>query len=117
MDNVYARIVRDEGNINARQVIEEVFMIDDRAWRGIGLIPKSGYELKAKYKEFNANIKFNLTKSGVEENDSCIAGAIMKGIKRPKDCPNFGTNCTPANPLGAPMVSSEGSCAAYYNYQ
>jgi hydrogenase expression/formation protein HypD len=117
VENVYERIVKEEGNEQAKKMIHEVFRIDDRAWRGIGVIPSSGYELRTKYAAYDASKKFDLSHIVSVENESCIAGEIMKGIKKPMDCPNFGTTCTPSNPLGAPMVSSEGSCAAYFNYQ
>jgi len=93
-----------------------VFEVSDRTWRGIGNIPGSGYEVCDAYKEYNSRLKFNLSLPYVAENSQCISGAIMKGLKKPFQCPNFGTTCKPENPLGAPMVSSEGACAAYYHY-
>lgn len=117
LENQYARVVQREGNKLAQQTIGQVFEISDRDWRGIGTIPQSGYEVNASYAQYDARRKFQLKLEGVEENKECIAGAIMKGLKKPFDCPNFGTKCNPEHPLGAPMVSSEGACAAYYHYQ
>jgi hydrogenase expression/formation protein HypD len=117
LENQYARVVQREGNKLAQQTIGQVFEISDRDWRGIGTIPQSGYEVNASYAEFDARRKFQLNLESVEENKECIAGAIMKGLKKPFDCPNFGKKCNPEHPLGAPMVSSEGACAAYYHYQ
>ena len=116
LENQYARMVRPEGNTHAINTLKEVFDITDRMWRGIGVIPKSGYELKAKYAKFDARLKFDVNIPEAEESDSCIAGEVMKGIKKPFECPNFGKACKPENPLGAPMVSSEGACAAYYHF-
>jgi len=116
VENQYARYVQREGNLLAKETIQEVFTISDRTWRGIGEIPQSGFEVNALYKAFNARLKFDLNLPPVMENKDCISGDIMKGLKKPKQCPNFGTACKPEHPLGAPMVSSEGSCAAYYHY-
>ena len=116
VENQYARMVRPEGNPNAIATIKEVFEISDRMWRGIDVIPESGYEVKEQYAAFDANRKFDITIEEAPENAECIAGEIMKGIKKPFDCPNFGKKCKPENPLGAPMVSSEGACAAYYHF-
>ena len=116
VENQYARVVQREGNKLAQQTIQQVFDVSDRTWRGIGTIPMSGYEVKDNYKRFNARLKFNLDLGEVKENADCISGAIMKGLKKPFQCPNFGTRCKPEHPLGAPMVSSEGACAAYFVY-
>ena len=116
VENQYARIVRREGNVRSRQVIEEVFEVSDRLWRGMAVIPRSGYEVRETFAEFDAKRKFDVRIPEAPENPDCIAGQIMKGIKKPFECPNFGTQCTPVNPLGAPMVSSEGACAAYYHF-
>ena len=116
VENQYGRVARDKGNPEARKVIDEVFEINNRVWRGIGEIPASGYELNSDYADFDANLKFATDLVPAEENKKCIAGLILKGIKKPHDCPVFGTECNPENPLGAPMVSSEGACAAYYHY-
>ena len=116
LENQYARVVRPEGNPEARKVIEEVFEITDREWRGVGNIPFSGYQVKEQYAAFDANKKFSIKMPKVEENPECIAGQVLKGIKKPHECPQFGKGCTPERPLGAPMVSSEGACAAYYHF-
>jgi hydrogenase expression/formation protein HypD len=117
LENQYARVVQREGNLLARQTIGQVFEISDRDWRGIGTIPMSGYEVNGNFASYDARRKFKLNLRPVEENKECIAGAILKGLKKPFQCPNFGTKCTPEHPLGAPMVSSEGACAAYYQWQ
>ena len=116
VENQYARMVREEGNLPAQEAIFEVFEVSDRLWRGMEIIPMSGYEVKEKYAAFDAKRKFNVNIAEAPENPECIAGEIMKGIKKPFNCPNFGTKCKPENPLGAPMVSSEGACAAYYHF-
>lgn len=116
VENQYARSVHREGNRMAQDTIGKVFEVSDRIWRGIGEIPMSGYEVKEQYKNYNARLKFSLNLPVAEENKECISGAIMKGLKKPFQCPNFGKGCTPEQPLGAPMVSSEGACAAYYHY-
>jgi hydrogenase expression/formation protein HypD len=116
LENQYARVVKPEGNPEAIKVIEEVFEITDREWRGVGNIPLSGYQVKDKYSGFDANKKFSIKMPKVAENPECIAGQVLKGIKKPHDCPQFGKGCTPERPLGAPMVSSEGACAAYYHF-
>ncbi len=116
LENQYARVVQREGNLLAQQTIGKVFEVADRDWRGIGTIPMSGYEVNESYAEFDARRRFNLHLQAVAENKECIAGTIMKGLQKPFDCPNFGTKCTPEHPLGAPMVSSEGACAAYFHF-
>jgi hydrogenase expression/formation protein HypD len=116
VENQYARIVRDEGNKAAKEVIERVFEIGDRDWRGIGLIPMSGYILRSDYKQYDAELKFGIESITTKEHATCIAGEILKGIKKPGQCSEFGKRCTPSNPMGAPMVSSEGACAAYYHF-
>ncbi len=116
VENQYSRIVREEGNEEAQKVIFEVFEVTDRLWRGMEVIPMSGYKVKEKYKEFDAALKYDVQIEEAEENQDCIAGEIMKGIKKPFECPEFGKKCKPTNPLGAPMVSSEGACAAYFHY-
>lgn len=116
VENQYARYVIREGNKMAQETINEVFDVSDRVWRGIGSIPQSGYEVNEDYKHYNARLKFKIDIPLAKENSECISGDIMKGLKKPKQCPNFGTKCKPEHPLGAPMVSSEGSCAAYYHY-
>lgn len=116
VENQYVRAVHREGNKMAQDTIHEVFEISDRSWRGIGQIPQSGYELNEQYKQFNARIKFNLGTPVVDGNNECISGEIMKGLKKPFECPHFGKKCKPEHPVGAPMVSSEGACAAYYHF-
>ena len=116
LENQYSRVVRPEGNPEARKVIEQVFTIANREWRGIGEIPMSGYEVRPEYAAYDANLKFNVNIEKVPESDECIAGLVLKGIKKPHECPQFGKGCTPQMPLGAPMVSSEGACAAYYHF-
>ncbi|MCX2739733.1 hydrogenase formation protein HypD [Pontibacter anaerobius] len=118
VENQYARVVRNTGNLQAQAVIQEVFKVADREWRGIGVIPQSGYKVREKYQLFDAEHKFSETKNiKVQELDAgCIAGEILRGIKKPVQCPHFGKGCTPLNPLGAPMVSSEGACAAYFHF-
>ncbi len=115
--NQYARSVRREGNPQARRIIQEVFEITDMAWRGIGIIPRSGMRIREKYCQHDAEIKFGVSHVKKDESPVCIAGEILQGKKKPPDCPAFATRCTPDNPLGAPMVSSEGACAAYYLYR
>lgn len=116
LENQYSRVVQANGNKKAIEMINEVFNVQDRVWRGIGSIPESGYEVKDEYEEYNANIRFNVLLEEAEENKSCIAGQVLKGIKKPFECPEFGKKCKPEFPLGAPMVSSEGACAAYYHF-
>lgn len=116
LENQYARVVRERGNLPAQEAILEIFEISNRMWRGMDVIPHSGLEVKEKYAAFDATKKFNVPLKETKENESCIAGAIMKGLRKPLDCPNFGTTCNPSHPLGAPMVSSEGSCATYYHF-
>jgi len=116
VENQYARVVQQEGNLLAREAIDKVFDVSDRDWRGIGTIPQSGWEVSHRYHLYNARNKFGLQPMEERENKNCIAGEIMKGKKKPFDCPLFGKACNPEHPQGAPMVSSEGSCAAYYHY-
>ncbi|MEM6722832.1 MAG: hydrogenase formation protein HypD [Bacteroidota bacterium] len=116
VENQYARMVREDGNPIAQNAIYEVFEVTDRLWRGMEVIPMSGYEVKERYSLYDAKNKFQVNIPEAPENEECIAGEIMKGIKKPIDCPNFGSTCHPENPIGAPMVSSEGACAAYYHF-
>jgi hydrogenase expression/formation protein HypD len=116
VENQYVRTVSRDGNPAARAVVNEVFEPCDRAWRGIGVIPQSGYRLREEYAPFDATLKFDVEAITTEEPKECIAGEIMQGLKRPSACTAFGTGCTPEHPLGAPMVSSEGACAAYWLY-
>lgn len=117
LENQYTRMVRPEGNANAMDAIYQVFEITDRTWRGLSEIPESGYRVRDAYAAYDATLKFNVDIPEAPENPDCISGAIMKGLAKPNDCPNFGTKCKPESPLGAPMVSSEGACAAYYHFR
>ena len=116
VENAYARIVTREGNRAAQKLLSEVFEVTDRAWRGIGVIPKSGWRLDADYRDFDAELRFNITGIHTEESPLCHSGDVLRGAIKPAECPAFGKECTPRHPLGATMVSSEGACAAYYNY-
>ena len=116
VENQYARSVRREGNVQAQRLIWQVFEVTDRAWRGIGVIPQSGLRLREEYAGFDAERRFDVAEMVVEESPECIAGLVLQGRKKPTECPAFGIRCTPEHPLGAPMVSSEGACAAYYRY-
>jgi len=116
VENQYARVVKKEGNLKAKEVISKVFKVQDQMWRGIDVIPNSGWGISDEFAAFDAEKKFPIDIIKAEENKECIAGSIMKGIKKPNECQHFGKKCTPQNPLGAPMVSSEGACAAYYNF-
>jgi len=113
----YSRAVVKEGNVKAQKIMNEVFETRNDIWRGIGEIPDSGLKLREKYKEFDAELVFNIQFESKGENPACICGDILRGLKTPKDCNLFGKTCSPVNPVGACMVSSEGSCAAYYKYQ
>ncbi|WP_166831760.1 hydrogenase formation protein HypD [Thalassoroseus pseudoceratinae] len=117
VENQYARAVPTIGNPASQKLLQEVFEVTDRMWRGIGTIPRSGYRLSAMYADFDAEQRFSLARIDTSESSQCISGAILQGGKKPYDCPIFGTACTPASPQGATMVSSEGACAAYYNYR
>lgn len=116
VENQYGRAVRWEGNPQSRQLIEDVFEVCDRKWRGIGLIPKSGFKLRYEYRDHDAERRFEVDAIETQESSVCISGQILKGRKKPHDCPAFGKDCTPQMPLGATMVSAEGACAAYYAY-
>ncbi|MDL1871765.1 hydrogenase formation protein HypD [Deltaproteobacteria bacterium PRO3] len=117
VENQYARSVRREGNLHARRMIERVFRVIPRQWRGIGEIPRSGLGLSEEFSDFDAELRFGVRDLRVEENPECLSGLILQGIKKPPECPAFGTRCTPEHPLGATMVSTEGACAAYYRYR
>ena len=117
LENQYSRSVLPEGNVPARSIIHEVFEVCDRKWRGIGPIPQSGYRLRREFATFDAEQRFGLDEPGVEEPAECISALVLQGKKKPPDCTAFGVRCTPQTPLGAPMVSSEGACAAYYQYR
>lgn len=115
-ENEYKRMVSEKGNKAAQKIISTVFEPADREWRGIGTIEQSGYKIKTEFEKYDAEKKFNIISTGETHDNECIAGEIMKGNKKPFDCVHFGKKCTPQSPIGAPMVSSEGACAAYYNY-
>ena len=117
VENAYTRAVTYKGNQAAQNLIARVFEPVDRNWRGIGRIPKSGYDLCETYHNFDASKRFDSGEIQTAESDRCIAGLVLQGVKKPFECPAFGSDCTPQNPLGAPMVSSEGACAAYYNFK
>jgi hydrogenase expression/formation protein HypD len=116
VENAYGRIVTFEGNKPAQKLLAEVFEVTDRAWRGIGVIPKSGWKLSEAYRAFDAEERFHISGIHTEESPLCHAGDVLRGAIKPAECPAFGKECTPRHPLGATMVSSEGACAAYFNY-
>jgi hydrogenase expression/formation protein HypD len=116
VENQYARATRREGNRPAQERIIEVFEVVDRQWRGLGEIPASGFQLRGRFQKHDANRRFPFSGEVAHESPECISGLILQGIKKPHQCPAFAVKCTPENPLGAPMVSSEGACAAYYHY-
>jgi hydrogenase expression/formation protein HypD len=116
VENQYARAVRPGGNPAAREVVTEVFEVCDRKWRGVGTIPRSGYRLAPRYRAHDAELVFEVAGIETRESPECISGEILRGLKKPHDCPAFGRSCTPERPLGATMVSSEGACAAYYTH-
>lgn len=117
VENQYSRSVRKEGNLSAQKIIQEVFQIVPRHWRGIGEIAESGLGLRDAYARFDAENRFPCEVQGQERSTECISGLVLQGIKKPNDCEAFGKSCTPECPLGATMVSTEGACAAYYRYQ
>ncbi|WP_327069926.1 hydrogenase formation protein HypD [Kitasatospora sp. NBC_01250] len=117
VENAYQRAVRPEGNPAARAMLQDVFEVADRAWRGIGVIPGSGWRLSERYREFDAEHRFDVTGITTRESELCRSGEVLQGLIKPHQCEAFGTVCTPRNPLGATMVSTEGACAAYYLYR
>jgi hydrogenase expression/formation protein HypD len=117
LENQYARIVRREGNRAAVDQVRQVLHTVSRKWRGIGEIPDSGWALRPAYARFDANLRFQVQHVTADEPRECVAGEVLQGHRKPYECPVFGTRCTPDNPLGAPMVSAEGACAAYYRYR
>jgi hydrogenase expression/formation protein HypD len=116
VENQYPRVVKREGNLAARALVEKVFEICDRKWRGVGLIPRSGYRLREMFAGHDAERIFEVSEIDTQEPAVCISGLVLQGVKKPHDCPAFGKECTPQHPLGATMVSAEGACAAYYAY-
>ncbi len=117
VENAYARAVRPEGNPAAQKMLADVYEVCDRPWRGIGLIPQSGWRLSEAYAEFDAERRFDVGELSVDEPAACRAGEVLQGLLKPDECECFGTTCTPRTPMGATMVSSEGACAAYYQYR
>jgi hydrogenase expression/formation protein HypD len=117
VENQYVRSVSFAGNLLAQDVMQEVFEIADQKWRGIGMIPRSGLRLREQYAAFDANKIFDLELITADEPAECLSSLVLQGLKKPTECPAFAIRCTPENPLGAPMVSSEGACAAYYHYR
>ena len=117
VENEFTRAVTPQGNVKAKKLVADVFeMRSEFEWRGLGLVPYSGLRIKTKYAEFDAEKRFTLTLSTGKDNKACECPKILRGVKTPKDCKLFGTKCTPENPMGSCMVSSEGACAAYYSY-
>ncbi|WP_194828081.1 hydrogenase formation protein HypD [Nocardia sp. XZ_19_231] len=117
LENAYPRAVRAEGNLAAKTMLTDVFDVTDRAWRGIGVIPDSGWQLSERYRAYDAEHRFAVTDLHTEESSICRSGEVLQGLIKPHECAAFGKECTPRNPLGATMVSSEGACAAYYLYR
>jgi hydrogenase expression/formation protein HypD len=117
VENQYSRSVRPEGNATARRLIERVFEVGPRAWRGIGTIPGSGLRLRPAYREHDAEVRFGGAARAADEPEACLSGLVLQGIVKPTECPAFAARCTPDTPLGATMVSAEGACAAYYRYR
>lgn len=115
--NAYPRAVSPAGNGVAQEILADVFEVTDRQWRGIGMIPQSGWKLSRRYAQFDAEVRFGVGEVTVEESADCHAGEVLQGLLKPNECPAFGTLCTPRTPLGATMVSSEGACAAYYHFR
>jgi hydrogenase expression/formation protein HypD len=116
VENQYSRVLGRNGNPAAQRLIQKVFTVSNRKWRGVGMIPRSGYELGDDFRDLDAERRFSVEAIDTAEPAICIAGEILQGIKKPHDCPAFGTACDPQHPLGATMVSAEGACAAYYAY-
>jgi hydrogenase expression/formation protein HypD len=116
VQNAYTRVVSFDGNKPAQAILKKVFEVCDRNWRGIGMIPASGWRLRPEFASFDAEQRFDVGSIQTHESEICISGSILQGISKPPQCPAFGTLCMPENPLGATMVSSEGACSAYYRY-
>jgi hydrogenase expression/formation protein HypD len=116
VENQYPRVVKREGNLIAQDLVDRVFEVGDRKWRGVGSIPKSGYKLRYELRDHDAEKIFEVDEIDTQEPAVCISGLVLRGIRKPHDCPAFGEQCTPEHPLGATMVSAEGACAAYYAY-
>ena len=116
VENAYSRVVTEKGNIAAQGIINSVYQEVDRNWRGIGMIPMSGWGLRPEFSLFDAEKRFPIGHITTRESEICVSGKVLQGILKPNQCPAFGTLCTPENPLGATMVSSEGACSAYFRY-
>ena len=116
VENVYSRVVNWEGNPRAQKMVYEIFEPCDTDWRGLGVIPGSGLKIRDQYQDFDAQVRLEIELPEVEEAKGCMCGQILKGINTPQDCPLYAKRCTPANPIGPCMVSSEGTCAAYFKY-
>lgn len=116
LENAYERATAFEGNLPAQKILADVFEVTDRTWRGIGVIPQSGWKLRPEYAEYDAELRYSVSDIRTDESAECHSGEVLQGLLKPSQCPAFGTLCTPENPLGATMVSSEGACAAYYRY-
>lgn len=117
LENAYPRVVQTEGNVPAQQMVEDVFAVTDRQWRGIGTIPASGWRLSERYADFDAEARFDVGEIDAPESALCRSGEVLQGLIKPNECEAFGVECSPRTPLGATMVSSEGACAAYYQYR
>jgi hydrogenase expression/formation protein HypD len=116
VENAYSSVVRAEGNTKAVEILNDIFEPADSYWRGIGVLPGTGLKLREKYQEFDGEARFNPESTGIAEPELCSCGDILRGVKTPTECPLFGTGCTPEDPVGPCMVSTEGSCSAYYKY-
>jgi hydrogenase expression/formation protein HypD len=117
LENAYPRVVTEQGNVTAQRMLDEVFDVCDRNWRGIGEIPQSGWRLTDRYARFDAAARFAVDAIDTPESGSCRSGDVLRGLIKPSECAAFGVECTPRTPLGAPMVSNEGACAAYHQYR
>ncbi len=117
LENAYPRAVTYEGNMRAQEMLRDVFTVTDRSWRGIGMIPASGWRLSDRYARFDAEQRFDVSDVHTQESSLCRSGEVLQGLIKPDECEAFGVQCTPRSPLGAPMVSSEGACAAYYQFR
>jgi hydrogenase expression/formation protein HypD len=117
VENQYLRSVRKKGNLPAQELVTRVFRVVPRKWRGVGEIPHSGLGLRDEYAAYDAESRFGVSAYSVEEDSECISGEVLRGVKKPQECPAFGGRCSPEHPLGATMVSNEGACAAYYRYR
>jgi hydrogenase expression/formation protein HypD len=117
LENAYPRAVTYDGNVRAQEMLRDVFTETDRSWRGIGMIATSGWRLSDRYARFDAERRFDVSGIRTQESSLCRSGEVLQGLIKPNECAAFGVQCTPRSPLGAPMVSSEGACAAYYQFR